>query len=509
MAFAAIALAVIAELLVFEKTAAGIVAIWWRSETYTHGFLVIPIAIWLMWRDRQVLQRIAPRPDPWALLPLALVGFGWLLGEFASVNTVKQLALVGMLPVTFWLLAGRVLARAWIFPLAFTLLSVPVGDFMVPTLMSHTADATVWLLQRTGIPVYREGLDFMLPSGHWSVAEACSGIRYLIASFTLGCLGAYLMYRGLWRRLAFVSASILLPIIANWLRAYMIVMIGHLSGMTLAVGVDHIIYGWLFFGLVMLLLFWIGGFWREDGDAASPSAEGRATARGSRLDGGPPRRQAVALGLFALLSLAVTAMWPVYGAWSTGATGPAAVGGLRLAALPAGWQRGEPFTGWTPGFQHYTHSLQSFFLDARGRPLGLSVMLYADQTPESELISWGNTLVGQKRDHGRLLAHGGATVSTAGGPARVNLARVSTDRDELAVAYVYWVDGRYTSSRLTAKLLALRSRLLAQSDAGALVAVYAPDPPDGSGGRVAEDALAAMLPALSRELDAAIGLKHE
>jgi exosortase len=68
--------------------------------------------------------------------------------------------------------------------------------------------------------------------------EACSGVRYLISSVTLGCLYAYLTYQSTKKRLLFIAVSIVVPIIANGLRAYMIVMIGHLSGMELATGGD-------------------------------------------------------------------------------------------------------------------------------------------------------------------------------------------------------------------------------------------------------------------------------
>lgn len=89
-------------------------------------------------------------------------------------------------------------------------------------------------------------------------------MRYLIASVMVGTLFAYLTYQSLSRRLAFVAVSLLVPVLANWVRAYMIVMLGHLSGNKIAVGVDHLIYGWVFFGVVMLLMFWIGAKWRED-----------------------------------------------------------------------------------------------------------------------------------------------------------------------------------------------------------------------------------------------------
>jgi hypothetical protein len=75
---------------------------------------------------------------------------------------------------------------------------------------------------------------------------------------------------------------VVVPIVANWLRAYMIVMIGHTSGMELATGVDHLIYGWLFFGLVMFIMFWIGSYWRED--------EAPAPRRPRPRNGAMPRR---------------------------------------------------------------------------------------------------------------------------------------------------------------------------------------------------------------------------
>ncbi len=110
------------------------------------------------------------------------------------------------------------------------------------------------------------------------MVEGCSGLRYLIASITLGVLYAYLTYRSWKRRLLFSIAAMIVPIFANSGRAYMIVMIAHLSDMKLALGVDHYIYGWVFFGIVMLLLFWIGSFWREDDQPESAHCICRVSA---------------------------------------------------------------------------------------------------------------------------------------------------------------------------------------------------------------------------------------
>ncbi len=165
------------------------------------------------------------------------------------------------------------------FPLAFLFLGVPFGEAFLPRLMDWTAEFTVGALRLSGIPVYREGNFFAIPSGQWSVVEACSGLRYLIASLTVGALFAYLNYQRMRKRVLFVALSIVVPVLANFLRAYMIVMIGHLSNMKLAVGVDHFLYGWVFFGIVIGLLFWLGSFWRDPAPSIEQEATGHLNGR--------------------------------------------------------------------------------------------------------------------------------------------------------------------------------------------------------------------------------------
>jgi exosortase A len=254
----AVAVYAVAILTIFYPTTASMVSIWQRSDTFAHGFLIAPISLWLVWGMRDQLATIPARPLFLPLLGVVVVGFVWLLATLVDVLVVQQLCLVTMLILGIWALVGNQLASKLAFPLGFLLFAVPMGEGLVPPMMDFTATSTVWLIRLTGIPVYREGLFFMLPSGNWSVVEACSGVRYLIASITLGTLYAYLSYQSLARRLAFIALAIIVPIIANTLRAYMIVMLGHLSDMTIATGVDHLVYGWLFFGVVMFILFWLG-----------------------------------------------------------------------------------------------------------------------------------------------------------------------------------------------------------------------------------------------------------
>jgi len=249
----------------YRETLAAMAEIWWRSDTYAHGFLVPVISGWLAWRSRHRLVNLAPGIWLLPVVPLACMVFAWLLGDLTDVNALTQFSVVAIIVLACAALLGKSVSRQLAFPLLFLFFAVPIGDFLMPKLMEWTADFTVMMLSSSPVRTWPPIASAAIPSGNWSVVEACSGLRYLVSSVTLGCLFAYLSYRSTWRRLLFILASAIVPILANGVRAYMIVMIGHLSGMKLAVGVDHLIYGWLFSLLVTLLLFWIGGiihaFW--------------------------------------------------------------------------------------------------------------------------------------------------------------------------------------------------------------------------------------------------------
>ncbi|WPL17639.1 exosortase A [Thiorhodovibrio winogradskyi] len=248
---------------VFPDTTWSMVKVWAVNETFTHGFLVFPISLWLIWQDRTQINQITLTSNPLALVLAIPVLAIWTLGALVDIKVVQQLALITLIPLTVWTLLGWNILRAVLFPLCYLLFAVPLGQELIPPLMDFTADFTVALIRLSGVPVYQDGLYFTLPSGNWSVVEECSGVRYLIASLALGTIYAYMVYQKLYKRIIFFLFACAIPILANGLRAYMIVMIGHFSGMKYAVGADHLLYGWVFFGIVIFLMFYIGGIWRD------------------------------------------------------------------------------------------------------------------------------------------------------------------------------------------------------------------------------------------------------
>ena len=371
----------------YRDTAVAMVNIWARSDTYAHAFLVLP---------NQPLADLAqaPRTRSTATCTHTLAGtsaghltFFWLLGELTAVNALTQFALVATLIMATVSVLGIAVSSHIAFPLTFLLFAVPIGDFMMPKLMEWTAWFTVLALRATGIPVYQEGLQFVIPSGNWSVVEACSGIRYIIASVTVGTLFAYLNYVTLRRRLIFIAISFIVPVIANWLRAYMIVMIGHLSsGNELAVGVDHLVYGWVFFGIVIMAMFAIGARWSE----TTPAEVKTTTVQAAVTREGSP------YWLVMLAIALLTAGGPVAYRAITNAdkAAPATLGQLKA---PPGWASAPAFTRWTPAYENPSATMQATFDDGKG-PVGAYIAYYRNQDYRRKLITSTNELI-KSSDH--------------------------------------------------------------------------------------------------------------
>jgi exosortase A len=242
----------------------NMVSVWLGSETYTYCFFIVPIVLYLIHEKRHELANIPIQITWWPLIPLALIQSVYLLADLSGIAVITHLSAYSSLIAIIAICYGMRLLQALLFPLAYLVLAVPMGEEFIPILQNITADISVYLVQLVGIPVYREGLFIYIPNGTFQVAEACSGIRFLIAMIAIGLLYAHLFYRSIYRRIIFVAISIVLPIIANGIRAFGIIYIGYKSDMEYATGADHLIYGWVFFSMVLILLMTIGKLWRED-----------------------------------------------------------------------------------------------------------------------------------------------------------------------------------------------------------------------------------------------------
>jgi EpsI family protein len=251
--------------------------------------------------------------------------------------------------------------------------------------------------------------------------------------------------------------------VANWLRAYMIVMIGYFSDMRLAVGIDHIIYGWIFFGIVMLFMFWIGSLWREPADEHHPVFSAQTGDKGP----GKSRFAAVA----ALLLLAI---WP---AWATQilsrVAAPIPVSYLHAPELPGWWVQTAPVTEWQPRFLSPGATVAQVY--ARdSQKVGLRILYYSRQAQGAELINSQNVLITEKDPVWRQIDEGETTISMPG-LRQVTATRLHSQSQILAVWQWYYVDGIFTDNTYIAKLLEARAHLLGRTEPSAAIFVYSTD----------------------------------
>jgi exosortase A len=485
----------------YFDTAHAIVSLWIHSDTFTHGFLVPPIVLWLVWRQRQAIAQIAPKPGLLAWPLVAGAAFAWLLGDLAAVNALMQWAFAWLIVLLVPAVLGWAVARSIAFPLAFLFFAVPFGEFAMPQLMEWTADFTVLALRLSGIPVFREGLQFVIPSGNWSVVEACSGVRYLIASLTVGTLFAYLNYQSTSRRVMFIAVSFLVPVIANWLRAYLIVILGHLSGNKLAAGVDHLIYGWVFFGVVIMLMFMVGARWSESEPEPASTAEMQSS-------GGSTASLAftgvTAIAMAALLTMPMVVRTAINGS-NHALASPQLV---APASLGDGWSSvAQPLASWQPAFVNPSAQFQKTYAHGE-HVVGLYIGYYNRQGNDRKLVSSENGLVRSKDPLWAQVSRGTHTLELDGKPVVVRTAELrdaqvaDAVRDQrLVVWQMYWVNGTLTASDVLAKAYAAGYSLIGRGDDSAVILVYATKSDAGQGNKVIADFLRTNMPHIRKLLD--------
>ena len=215
-----LAVAASAILLLFWHDFYAMASIWWNASTYNHCLLIPPLIAWLVWQRRAELAELTPtswRPG----LALAAAGaIAWLLGYAGGISLGRHLGLILMLQGAILTLLGKAVARGLAFPIFYLLFLVPFGDEVLPFMQTLTAKLAMMLLNVGGTPAHLQGVFITTPSGYFEVAEACAGVKFLVAMVALGALVANLCFRSWTRRVAFMIASVTVPVLANGVRAW-------------------------------------------------------------------------------------------------------------------------------------------------------------------------------------------------------------------------------------------------------------------------------------------------
>lgn len=429
-------------LLLFRRDASDLARLWWTSTTFGHCLFIAPVVAWLVRQRRCELARLDPQAWWPGLFLVAAGGFAWLLGEAGGVALARHLGLVLMLQGAVVTLFGPNVARGLLFPLGYALFLVPFGQELEPPLQRATVAITLPLLHIVGVPAQVDGVLIHAGRYWFEVAEACSGSKFVLAMLAFGMLVAGTCFWSWRRRAAFLLACLVVPVLANGVRVFATIWAADLTSLEAAAGFDHIVYGWLFFALVMAAVLALGWRW-FDRSPVDPAFDPERLRT--------PVRRPLDVVAAAVLVFAIAAAFP---AWSIAADraqpGPERIG---LPDLP-GWRRAplSRTAPWAPHHPSADHRLFGRYEDGRGHAVDMAVALYLRPEEGREPVAFG---VGALGGNDRWVKVADTSPVAGGSAMRI----VAPGLVERSVATWYRLGGMTTADPVHVKIETARARL--------------------------------------------------
>jgi len=257
--WAPIALSVAAFAFLYREVIVKLVHDWAYDGNFSHGFLIVPIAAYLVWERRKQLAATPIEPT--------VVGLVFLLGSLVTLAAgilgaelfLSRVSMIGVVGSVVLFMTGWRFLRVLMFPLAFLLLMIPIPAivfnqiaFPLQLLASRGAEYT---LQMAHIPVLREGNVIVLANTSLEVAEACSGIRSLISLVTLAIVYGYFTDARSWARVVLTLAAVPVAVVSNAARVAGTGVAAHYYGPGVAEGFFHTFSGWMLFLVAFVMLY--------------------------------------------------------------------------------------------------------------------------------------------------------------------------------------------------------------------------------------------------------------
>ena len=431
------------------------------STAYNHCFLVLPLIGFLLWERRSLFSAVSPSPSFWTLIAIPLLSAVWLVSAVLDLNEGRQLAVVATFEIVLLTILGIRAFRLLLAPALFLFFLVPSGAFLVPILQKITANIAVHGLYLLNIPVYSDGMMIEIPEGRFEIAEACAGLRFLIASIVFGCFFSVTMYDSFIRRALFIALSATVPVGANGLRALGVITLAHLDGSAAAVEADHILYGWIFFSLVILLLIAIGMVFVDKGNRppAIPEIPGSA---------GSPGRLAVVAALAVVLAFAGPAYAARLNSQAPAITLPPREG---MKIMPPWRVMHQAAVDWRPLVHGADRELLQTFEEPGSPPVASFIALYRLRAIGNALTNSENRIADEKS--WQVTRSDRVKAPIAGQPETINMVQMVSGPRRRLVWSFYIVDGEITTGLFEAKLLQARAVLLRRSPIAAFVAASA------------------------------------
>jgi len=454
--------------LALPSSTASMVSTWALSSTYHHGFFVAPLALWMIWRDAALNGW---PPFATSLMPITgavASALLWLVGHAAGFALLEQIAFVSLLISGVAVIFGMAAFRRWLFPLLFLYFMVPFGEVLIPALQDITASMIVSLLTLTGIPSSLDDVMITTPAGVFHVAQACAGLRFLIAAGMVATLFSYLSFSTWRKRASFIVFALALAVLANGVRAFAMVYVATLTNMRLAIGADHLIAGWVFYLGVFVILIIIGRRFADTAAPAKSRAPGIAKTEKSHyrlLLTAPVFLTAIAISVYAhtVINRPVTLTPPTT---------------LSLFNAP-GWRITAPAANWRASLSAADRTAFATYATA-DNTIYFATGYFTHDRPGAEIINFNNQPF--DRHYWRRIAGMTQTVYAFGRSKPVDIDLLDGPGGaRLAALGVYWIDGKTYTQKWRMKVRQARAKLAGRNPRGGLIIIAAPYVDDPAG----------------------------
>jgi exosortase D (VPLPA-CTERM-specific) len=459
---------------------------WIEIPEYSHCLLIPPIAAFLIYQQKDRLERVTFSGSWWGVALLLLGGALLVLGQLGTVYTIVQYAYLISLYGLVLAFLGWPACRLIAVPLLILLFMIPLPAFFLNNLSTKlqllSSQIGVGFIRLFGISVFLEGNVIDLGGYKLQVAEACSGLRYLFPLMTMGFLMAYFYKGAIWKRILLFLSSIPITVLMNSLRVGIIGVTVEHWGTRMAEGFLHEFQGWVIFMLSAALLLGevallnaIGrksGTWRQLFGVELPASTPAGVPLRTRQ---PPASFLAAGGLLVCLIVATLVI-----------PRPAEV-------IPARWSFAQ-FPMELGRWRGSRQSLEAIFTDQ----LQMDDYVLADYVNDEGgaanfYVSWYNSQRKGEAVHSpRACLPGGGWqiedfaqrtlrgVAIDGQPLRINRAVVQLGNQRELVYYWFQQRGRIIDSEFAVKLYLFWDAVTRHRTDGAMVRLITALPPGGS-----------------------------
>jgi exosortase D (VPLPA-CTERM-specific) len=480
---------------------------WAASPEDSFGVLIPPVAAFLMWQQKDRLERIPFSGSWWGIAVILFGGACLVVGQLGTVFAIVQFAYVITLYGLVLAFLGTQAFKVIAVPLLILLFMIPLPQFVVANLSTElqllSSQIGVFVIRLFGISVFLEGNVIDLGGYKLQVAEACSGLRYLFPLMTIGFLMAYFYKGALWKRIVLFLSSIPITVFMNSLRIGIIGVTVEHWGIEMADGFLHEFQGWMIFMISALLMVAeiallnrIGhesGTWRQLFGVELPA--GTPAGAVIRKRGMP--KTFIAAGAVLIGFVATSFVLP-----RAVETFPARASFEQFPMQLGDW-RGHRSS--LDGIYSDALKLDDYvladYLDHSGDMINLYIAYYNSQRKGEAAHSPRSCLPGggwQMHDFGQVELAG---ISMNGRPLRVNRTLIEMGDQRQLVYYWFQQRGRVITNEFAVKWFLFWDALTVHRTDGAMVRIISPvssTTPVASADRDITNLIASMAPDLVR-----------